>query len=485
MKTYKIILLFALMFASFSCSEDFLDKSPKGEENSDEYYKTKRGIEGQVIAAYSELKNYRYISNRFFLGDVASDDAVKGSEPGDFVQALELSEFRATSSNFLFGSWWWTRLYRGIFYANVALDNLGQVTDVSDADKKQMEAEARFLRAYYYFELVRSYGGVPLLLSSQGDKNVARATAEEVYAQIEKDYGFAAQHLPEKSEYKADQMGRVTKGAAKALLGRAYVYQKKWAEAKTVLGEVIASPEYALIKNYAEQFTLAGKNGSESIFEIQFFDNPSEGNAWRNGGNFSTVFMMPRNIWGWGLMQPTADLYNAYEKGDPRREATIIVRGEVIEGEAQNGTDDATGYYSRKDFLPPSQRPSNFRNSPLNEVIIRLADVYLMYAEASYHTGDEANARKYVNEVRKRARGEDTTILPDVTAIGDALLKAIYHERRVELALEHHRYWDIIRTGRGKELLHSNFTVGKHELFPLPQSEIDASNGVLKQNPGY
>ncbi len=179
-------------------------------------------------------------------------------------------------------------------------------------------------------------------------------------------------------------------------------------------------------------------------------------------------------------------MYDAYETGDPRREATIIVRGEVIEGEAQEGDNDQTGYYSRKDFLPPSQRPKlSKKNSPLNEIVIRLADVYLMYAEAAYHLGDEATAKMYVNKVRARARGGNNAILPDVTVSGEALLKAIYHERRVELALEHHRYWDVIRTGRGAELLHPNFTPGKNELFPIPQSEIDASKGMLEQNPGY
>lgn len=486
MKTYRILILITFLFVGFSCSEDFLDKQPKGEEIASEFYKTKRGTKAQIIAAYSELKNYRYASNRFFLGDVASDDATKGSEPGDFVTAKEIEEFRATSSNFQFGSWWWTRLFRGVFYANVAIANIDKLTDATDAEKNQMLAEAKFLRAYYYFELVRSYGGVPLRTSPEQGKEQVRASAAEIYALIEEDYKFAAQHLLEKSAYPDADMGRATKGAAQALLGKAYLYQKKWQEAKDVFQQVINSSEYSLDADYKPQFTVAGENGVESIFEIQFFESESEANTWRNGGNFTTVFIMPRNIWGWGLMQPTKALYDAYENGDPRREATIIVKGEVIEGEKQEGTDDQTGFYSRKDFLPPSQRPKlSVKNSPLNEIIIRLADVYLMYAEAVYHLGDENTAKIYVNKIRERARAGNNAILPDVTASGDALLKAIYHERRVELGLEHHRYWDVIRTGRGKELLHPNFTPGKHELFPIPQSEIDASKGVLTQNPGY
>lgn len=486
MKTYRILIIVGLLFVGFSCSDDFLDKSPKGQEFSGEFYKTKRGIAGQVIAAYSELKNYRYASNRFFLGDVASDDATKGSEPGDFVTAKEIEEFRATASNFQFGSWWWTRLYRGIFYANVAIANIDQLTDATDAEKNQMLAEARFLRAYYYFELVRSYGGVPLRTEPNQEKEQARASAEEVYALIEEDYQFAAQNLPEKSAYPDADMGRATRGAAQALLGKVYLYQQKWQQAKGEFQKVINSSEYSLASEYRPQFTVAGENGVESIFEIQFFENESESNTWRNGGNFTTVFIMPRNIWGWGLMQPTKDLYDAYETGDPRREATIIVKGEVIEGEVQDGSDDQTGFYSRKDFLPPSERPKlRVTNSPLNEIIIRLADVYLMYAEVAYHLGDEAMARTYVNKIRERARGGNSNILPDVTVSGAALLSAIYHERRVELGLEHHRYWDVIRTGRGKELLHSNFTPGKNELFPIPQSEIDASKGLLTQNSGY
>ncbi|PVX52325.1 putative outer membrane starch-binding protein [Balneicella halophila] len=486
MKIYKILILIGFLIAGFSCSDDFLEKSPKGEESADQFYKTKRGIDAQIIAAYSELKNYRYASNRFFLGDVASDDATKGSEPGDFVTAKEIEEFRATASNFQFGTWWWTRIYRGIFYANVAISNIDELEDVTESEKNQLLAEARFLRAYYYSELVRSYGGVPLRTAPDQPIDQPRASAEEVYNLIEEDYSFAIQNLPEKSQYPAEDMGRATKGAAQALLGKVYLYQEKWQQAKEAFQKVINSGEYSLDPSYSSMFTVAGENGVESIFEIQFFESESEADTWRNGGNFTTVFIMPRNIWGWGIMQPTQALYDAYESGDPRREATIILRGEVIEGEVQEGSDDQTGLYSRKDFLPPSERPVlNVKNSPLNEIIIRLADVYLMYAEAAYHLGDETTAKMYVNMVRERARNGDNTILPDVTASGTALLDAIYHERRVELGLEHHRYWDVIRTGRGQELLHPNFTPGKHELFPIPQSEIDASKGVLTQNPGY
>ncbi len=230
MKTYRIFILIGLLLVGFSCSDDFLEKTPKGVENSEEFYKTKRGVEAQIIAAYSELKNYRYVSNRFFLGDVVSDDATKGSEPGDFVSAKEIEEFRATASNMQFGSWWWTGLYRGIFYANVAIANIDQLTDATEEEKTQMLSEARFLRAYYYFELVRSYGGVPLRTEPDQEKEQARSSAEEVYALIEEDYSFAAEHLPEKSAYPEEDMGRPTKGAALSLLGKAYLYQIHWQE---------------------------------------------------------------------------------------------------------------------------------------------------------------------------------------------------------------------------------------------------------------
>lgn len=489
MKIKKYILLFsglAMMLAS--CSDDFLEKTEQGVENSDEFYKNVEGVEAQLIAAYSELKNYRYVSNRFFFGDVASDDATKGSEPGDFVTAKEIEEFRATPSNFQFSSWWWTRIYRGIFYSNIVISKIDDLQDVEETTKNRLLGEARFLRAYYYFELVRSFGGVPLMRepAKAGEYNIPRATAEEVYQLIEEDYTFAAQNLPARSGYADEDYGHATSGAAYALLGKAYLYQEKWSEAKSAFETVINSGEYSLNADYAEMFTLQGENGPESIFEIQFFESTSETSAWRNGGNFSTVFIMPRNIWGWGLLQPTQDLYDAYETGDPRREATIIVRGEIIEGEEQAGTDDVTGLYSRKDFLKPSERPTTgATNSPLNEIVIRLADVYLMHAEAAYHLGDENTVRTNINMIRERARAGDASILPDVTSSGTQLLQDLYHERRVELGLEHHRYWDVVRTGRGDALLHPNFTPGKHELFPIPQSEIDATEGLLTQNPGY
>lgn len=503
MKIKHILALSLLSTLTLAgCSEDFLVENKIGEQTVETFYQNEEQAIKATNAAYSSLWDYRFVTSMFPMGDITSDDATKGSEPGDLVAMTDLKEFVANGSNTMV-VWKWPRVFQGINKANQAIVNLPNVP-MNQKLKDRLIGEAKFLRAYYYFEGVRLWGDLPIMTEPVTLENVLRPRAPkaEVYKQIEQDLLDAEKLLWNKSEYAAADAGRATKGAATALLMKAYLYQKKWADAKTAAERLFAANQYGLEPNFAKIFSEAGENGVESIFEIQFA-NTGIDNSFTSNGNFSSVFYGARGGWGWGHFQPTHDLYMAYEAKDPRRDATLMTveQTAVVEGTTvAKITNDMTNYYPVKFLWEPAKRTAYWRNSPINERIIRLADVYLMYAEACYHAGDQAKAREYVNLVRKRARdwGGDQTALPDVTASGTALLDAIYQERRVELALEHHRFFDLVRTGQAEKVLKTvgyfvkrgdaarykskNFDPAKHGVFPIYQADIDASNGLIKPN---
>jgi len=537
MKNLFLIILGLFVFAS--CSEDFLDTQKIGEQTVETFYQTDAQAIMAANACYAPLWHYRYVSSSFALNNIATDDAVKGSEPGDMDAITDLENFMILPSNTII-NWKYPRIFEGVNKCNQVIYNLEgkEYPELTPEIQARVIAEAKFLRAFYYFDGVRTWGGLPIIEKplQLNEMNLTRNTIAEVYDFIEADLKAAEAVLPEKSEYAAEDLGRATKGAAQALLVKVCVYQasegyegkdfydaSKWAEAKVWAEKLFASGEYSLYEGfYGDIFDEIGENGPESIFEIQFTETESNGDTYNNNGNFTTVFTMPRGPWGWGLMQPTYDLYAEFEQGDPRRDASITnslayIAEEIAYGAPATTTvsDDRTGLHNLKNYLKPNERPIvNYKNSPVNERVIRLSDVYLMYAEACYHTGDEANARLYVNKVRERARGGNNAVLPDVTASGEALLEAIYHERRVELCLENHRFFDLIRWGRlEKEVKTDGYLVGTiitevngeyviesdgnapfkatqlnmntHWLMPIPQSEIDFTGGVITQNPGY
>ena len=315
----------------------------------------------------------------------------------------------------------------------------------------------------------------------------------EIWPLIEQDLKDAAAVLPRKSQYLPEDLGRVTHGAASALLARVYMFQNKFTEAKAAAADVINSGEYSLTPFFGDIFTTAGENGPGSIFEIQYM-NASGGNWGRNNANegtFSNVFQRARGQFeGFGFNLPTQDLVDEFfQEGieDPRLEHTVFRVGDQM-GDRGTFTKDATGgfqhdYYTkkpfnRKDEEAPFGDPNP--NGGTNDRVIRYADVLLMHAEASAETGDDAAARTSLNEVRDRVS------LDPVTASGQQLIEAIYHERRVELAMEGHRFFDLVRTGRAKDVLGPlGFVEGVHEILPIPEFEITKSNGVYTQNPGY
>lgn len=502
----KSFTLLAILVIGFTGCEQELNKLPILGELESNFYQNEEDAIAAITAAYDPLQ-YNYTNSvyhfRWFFGDFASDDAIKGgSSVADQPQLEALSVFQGTANN-IHTNADWTAKYIGIYRANLVIENVGGMTDDQiDPDlKSQLVAEAYFLRAHYYFELITTYGGVPkvdkLLLPSE--YNTARSSADEIWSLIESDLTEAALQLPAKSGYSSSETGRATKGAALALLTKAHVYQGEWLEAQTNAELVVNSGEYSLDEDYRDIFVRSGENGPGSIFEIQ--RSPFGGGYWgsvngANEGNLAVVYQLPRGQFGgWGFNLPTQNFVDEFEEGDPRLKSSVFMEGDTL-GDRGVFTKAATGfdhdYYSKKYFVSRSEHEEinigdpNMNGEP-NDRLIRYADLLLMHAEAAYYNGQELVALTSLNSVRARARrNAEAGVLPDVTATGQALLDAILHERRVELGLEGHRFFDLVRQGRANEVLGPlGFQSGTHELFPIPQQQIDLSSGVLTQNPGY
>ncbi len=501
-------LLFAfiastLLLGFFSC-EDELNKLPIVGELESNFYKTEGDAINAVTAAYDPLQ-YNYTNEvyhfRWFIGDFASDDAIKGgSGVTDQPQLEELSTFLGTPNNIHLNANW-TADYIGIYRCNLVLENVPGIEDENFDEnlRERLLAEARFLRAFYYFDLVTIFGNVPLVDRTLSPSEYNQPNAEEalIWDFIEEDLTAASLILPLKSQYPLSSLGRATKGAAQGLLLRSYLYQSKWTEAQTVAEEIINSGEYSLAEDYENIFKKAGENGPGSVFEIQ--RSPLGGGFWgnvngSNEGNLANVYQIARGAFGgWGFNIPTQDFVDEFETGDIRLNASVFMVGDTM-GDRGIFTKTAAGadhdFYPRKFFVNRSEHeeinigdPS--QNGESNDRIIRYSDVLLMHAEASFHMGQEDAARASLNAVRERASRTSAQALAPVTSSGNQLLNAIYHERRVELGLEGLRFFDVVRQGRAAEVFGSEGYQDFQRLFPIPQQQIDLSNGVLVQNPGY
>jgi hypothetical protein len=538
-----------------------------------------------------------------------SDDATKGSVPADAGFLQDLDDLNFDPGNIAFSTVW-EGYYQGIYRANVAIQNIPRV-EGDEALKARLIAENKFLRAYFYFFLVRGFGGVPLITEPLAPSQFTqtRATAEEVYAQIEQDLTEAIAALP--PQYGSADMGRATRGAAQALLGKVHLFQGEYDAAYTQLRGVIDSGVYSLYPTYSGLFTPAGENSSESVFEVV--------NTTLEAGGGSSQYAQVQGIRGtpnvgWGFNNPAPELEASYEPGDPRLQVTVLYAWEMLPDDPTRvvylNPSMPNNRYNQKVYTSP-ETPRGSDNSTVNIRRIRYADVLLMAAEAAYRTNREAEARAWLNQVRARARDgrENTTgitaeelaasiavdrlgrpaaasrvfaryvdpdsppyvagfrsftaecagscgsaavppvlvtsidiiqtvnatpveteeefhaavdaaapgspvtlsgvrmqqaadgsttstpfvrvvqaqaLLPAVTATGQALLDAIWRERRWELAMEQQRWFDILRQGRAPALMDAigkDFEEGKDNLFPLPAAEVQITG--LQQNPGY
>ncbi len=496
MNNKLLITIFLIASVQYACNKDFLEKSPIIGITEENFYKTEADAIAGINAAYATLQFQLSPGGHFrwFWGDIMSDDAVKGGSGDNDVNALlQLESFKGqTNTDLLEGEW--SADYEGIYRANVVLEKVPPI-NMNDKLKARILGEAKFIRAWNYYNLVTMFGGVPIAdhVLAPSEYNIPRANASQVWDLIEKDLTEAIPDLWLRSEYDASDLGRITKGAAQALLVKTYLWRKKWNEAKSTADAIIKSNEYRLVPDYKDIFPLYGENNSESVFEIQYM-NASGGNWGKNNaneGSFTNVFTRARGQFaGYGFNIPTQDFVDEFFKEgfeDPRLKHTVFRLGDAM-GDRGIFTIEATGgipyiYYSKKYFNNKSEDAPFGDPNPnggSNDRVIRYSDVLLMYAEAAYHSGDEQAARTALNIVRSRVG------IPNISFSGDALLQSIYRERRIELGLESHRFFDLIRTGRGPQILGKyGFKEGTHELFPIPQSQIQATNGALIQNPGY
>ncbi|OOV16295.1 RagB/SusD family nutrient uptake outer membrane protein [Flavobacterium sp. LM4] len=493
MKKYThIFLLTGILFSTvfISCSDDFVETTPQYSIDSENYFNSKSDYDQALVAAYDILQS-TYVN--VLLGEIASDNTLAGGEsPTDVVGFQQIDDMIHTPVNSnLRDIWNW--MFAGVQRTNYILE----FKDKTDFEgKAQLLAETRFLRAYYQFELVKWFGGIPMKGDARfklGDETkIPRSSVAEVYASIEADLTYAIANLAPTTT----QKGRITKGAAQALLGKAYLYQNKFAQAATTLESLISSSPYSLVTNYNSLFEMEGENGPESIFEVQYTDvegagfgclQCSEGNV---AVGFSGIrgYEGPLFSPGFSFNVPTQESADAFEVGDRRKDVAIL---DITAWAAANsgvkyskGNED-TGFFNRK-YLPRKRSANaagdlNLTN-PNNYRAIRYADVLLMAAEAYNRGGiDDGKARGYLNEVRKRAFGDTNH---NISASGAALTDFILAERRLELFGEGHRFFDLVRTGKAVGKI-PGFQTNKNELFPIPIEEIQFSNGNWQQNPGY
>lgn len=497
MKSSQQYLRFVVLTAGllvFNCS-DFLDKPLQGELTAESFPKTADHARLATNAVYNTLRVNAYHQGLFPILDIMSDDGRKGSNPDDAAATVgpyETFTHIATEGNI---SRWWNTLYQGVKRANVVIEKVPLIA-MDETLKNQYIGEAMFLRALFYFDLVRAWGGVPIVTSTTPALDLTRASKEEVYALIIADLQAAINALPEKSQYAAADLGRATKGAARGLLAKVYLFQNDFVNAEKYALELINSGQgYALEANFENANNEAGRHGVESVFEIGAlpFENVTQGG--NQYANVQGVRGTPNR--GWGFNRPSQNLQNSFEPGDPRLDATVIYLGEVLDGVLIMGdgntpdeTLDANGNivevecYNQKVWTPGENVPTQFNH---NRRILRYADVLLIAAEASNENNKPAQALTYLNQVRARARAGNNAILPDIsTTDKNALRDIIFNERRHELAMEGHRLWDLIRTNRAATALGPlGFVTGKHELLPIPQVEVDLSQKRIQQNPNW
>jgi hypothetical protein len=489
-KFISIYLSASLLLIAGGCKKA-LDQPVLGQYQGDNFFTNDANAKLGVNAAYSPLTFTDASSNTLWvLGDLASDDAIKGSSDGDQGDFLSIQNFNINPSNSAVEGLW-KRYYDGIFKCNVVTDGLTAGNKaVSDAVKSDVIGQAQFLRAYYYFNLAVVYGDIPLHLKVETPQELQSPALPQaqIYAQIEKDCTAAAAVLPVTRT--GNDVGRATKGAALALLAKTYLFERKWALAASTAQAVEALGIYSLLPSFADNFKAATKNNAEAVFSILH----TSGLVPYQGNNLNAWFG-PRSLNGYGFYLPTQNLVDNFEISpggsvDPRLDYTVGRAGHPYFDSAFDPGWTSTGYVSKKHTQPLLEIPVSIRgDGNLNYQAIRFAEVLLIEAEALNESGSTAAALIPLNKVRKRAResylndaslpGFGTVpvgLLPDVSVTDQSSLRDIIRrERRSELALEFHRFFDIIRYGSDYATTalknKPNFSFTKNQFFPIPESE--------------
>ena len=487
----KCFTILFLAIISISGCKKFLELDPPYTQDAENYFENPKDYEMALIGAYDLLQT-SFIT--IWIGEIASDNSIAGGESVNDTEGLHQIDnmTHGAVNTELRNVFRWN--YAGVTRTNYILENKDNI-DFDGKDK--IIAETKFLRAYYYFELVKYFGGVPLVLDERlGVDEVnetQRNSEEEVYLQIEKDLNDAITALDWFSEIK----GRVDKGAALALLGKVYLYHDKFTESAEIFDQVINEGQYALAPEFSNLFFVSSENNSETVFDVQYsgLEGGSYGCLHCLEGNAAPGFQGIRQysgpVYGDGNSYnlPTQELYDVFSSSDPRREATILDLDAFIASQVNAedityaiGAGGHTGYYNNKYIKRVGEigLPDNDLTSPVNYRVIRYADVLLMAAEAHNRKAspNDALALDYVNQVRDRVN------MNALSSSGNQLTEDIWKERRLELSCEGFRFFDLVRTGKAKEMI-VNFEENKHEVFPIPQVEIDLAGGNWDQNSGY
>lgn len=496
MKKISIYLLFIFSFSGIIGCSSFLDENPVDRLVVDNFYTSEKDAQAAVDASYEQL-NDLYNRLMYMLGELPTDNMKNGlGMPNPFLQDLEF--LRHNSQN-TFVKNMWMYSYSGISRANTAINKIPEIEKITESKKNRFIGEARFLRGLYYFNLVRYFGDVPLILDLKtvDDAVIARNPKAEVYSQIIEDLMFAETNLPLRSEYPDSDEGRVNRGAAKILLGKVYLTQGEFQKAKDKLGEIVENESthgFGLHQNYKANWLRETEAGIEAVLYLELKAPP-----FKNNGEMSLAgpkYSVPEPI-GVAAMNeadiPTKELYDQFDDNDTRKAANFrtefihLTTGKIITSSIP---------ISVKYFVDGMETGDN---CDVNMHIIRYADAILMYAEALNEVGESAKALEMLNRIRQRAYGDDSGNFKAMSK--DEFRATILKERRLEFPHEGHRWFDLVRTGTFIERMkaHSAYEAGVAEanktdiaknikdhmiLMPIPQSEIDL-NPNLEQNPGW
>ncbi len=497
MKLIKYISI-AVVAAFLPACSDFLDKIPEDSINTSNFFQSEDDAIGAINGAYQPLQWPKLYNMRMWTTDIMAGNSIVGAGGGtDGIETQDEANFVTSTDNQGVLDMW-RGPWPGILRCNIILQKVPEM-NISENLKNRIIGEACFLRAHYYFILVQFFGDVPLVLKPVepgDDLRPFRTPKTEVYKQIESDLATAVTMLPEREQYSGSNIGRASKGSAVGMLAKVELTLGNYQRVVN-LCDSVKSLGYALNANYADNFNPTTENSIESLFEVQYVDGAGM-DFWSNENQASwlSTFTGPRGsnmvAGGWGWNQPTQEFVNAYEAGDFRKNVTVFYEGcPKFDGMDYKKSYSTTGYNLRK-FLVPLSVSSTYDNSPLNFPVLRYADVLLMKAEALNELGRTAEAQLLatddnatLNKVRVRAG------LLNVTGLNQTDLRnKILHERRMELAFEGQRWFDLIRVNGGQygiDFLHSigkSNMSSKYLLFPVPQKERD-SNPNLTQNTGY
>ena len=470
---FSIILLLGI-----SC-ENILDKDPIGTLDAGSFFQTEADAVQAMNAAYKSL-TFSNSNNNFYwaFGVLAGDEAITGGD-GSRSGLVEIDALTHTPRTEELNSFWRLQ-YSGITQCNLVLDKIQEI-NFTPVVKNRIIGEALFLRSYYYFLLVQVFGDVPLYttLVAPDKLKIPRNPKSEIFNQIVADCDRASTLLPDK--YSAADLGRATKGAALALAAKVNLYQKNWDKTLEFISRIKALNVYALVPDYADNFKELTQNNSESVWEIQHT------NLELGVGNSLNQWWTSKKVTGgYGFAEATESLFNAFEPNDPRRSFTLAMNNEDYFGVVYKNSFSSTRYSPRK-YLQTDSTATQKADGDINYTAIRYAEVLLWEAEALAESGRITEAGIPLEIVRNRARtlsaNPSTTLPKIITSDKQTMIDAIRHERQVELGFEMHRFFDLVRWGLAATKI-PEFKTGKHEVFPIPQTEIDL-NPKLIQNPGY